>query len=222
MLRISITAAAAVAAAAVLTACGGPVQMGAAAIVGSDGISASTLNNQVANLDASYQAAKGRIQYQFPAAQVPQQVLSWLVRFQVRDRMATRRAITVTPAESQRALAAARAQARQSGATLTDLAVANGLPPDLLPQLGRYQAIEVKLVSQLDGGKLPASQSALQALSNEFNRQQCLAAKSLTIKVNPQYGQLNYAQLAVQPSASTLSAPAGMRPSQPARSAPAC
>lgn len=222
MLRISITAAAAVAALALLTACGGTVQMGSAAIVGSNGISASTLNSEVANLNAAYQAAHGRIRYQFPPARVPQQVLSWLVRFRVRDQLAVRRGITVTPAESEQALAAARAQARQSGASLTDLAVANGLPPDLLPALGRYQAIETKLVRQLDGGKLPSSQAALQALGREFNLVQCRAAKSLSIRINPQYGQLSYAQLAVVPSASTLSAPAGVRASQPSQPAPAC
>lgn len=222
VLRIPITAAAAVAAAAVLTACGGPVQMGSAAIVGSDSISATTLNSQIANLKSAYEAGKGKIKYQFPASQVPQQVLSWLVRFQVRDRLAARRGITVTPGESQRALASAQAQARQGGASLTDLAVANGLPPDQLPALGRSQAIQAKLVAMLDGGKMPTSQSGLQALSRQFNREQCLAAKSLNIKINPQFGQLNYAQLAVVPPVSTLSAPAGARASQSPPPGPAC
>lgn len=222
MLRTSITAAAAVAALAVLTACGGPVQMGAAATVGSNGISASTLDNEVANLNAAYHASKGRIQYQFPASRAPQQVLSWLLRFRVRDQLAAQHHLTVTAGQGQRALAAVQSQARQNGLTLTQLAVANGLPPDQLPQLGRFQAIETRLVGQLDGGKLPTSQSALQTLSNELSRQQCLAAKSLNIKVNPQYGKLNYTQLAVVPAASMLSAPAGVRASQPAQSAPSC
>lgn len=223
MLRTPIIAAAAVAALAVLSACG-TVQMGSAAIAGSNGISAATLSNQVRNLDAAYQAGKGRIRLQFPASRMPQQVLSWLVRFRIRDEMAAHRGITVTPGESQRALASAQAQARQSGATLTELAVANGLPPDLLPDLGRYQAIETKLISQLDGGKLPSSQSALQALSNKFNREQCLAAKGLNIRINPQFGRLDYRQLAVVPAASTLSAPAGARPlpSPSAQPGPAC
>lgn len=222
MHRIPIIAAAAGAALVLLTACGGTVQMGSAAIVGNSGISASTLNAQVSNLNAAYQAAHGRVRYQFPASRVPQQVLSWLVRFRVRDELAARRGITVTPAETQRALAAVRAQAAQSGASLRDLAVANGLPPDLLPALGRYQAIQDKLVTQLDGGKLPSSQSGLQALGQQFNRLQCQAAKSLRIRVNPQYGQLNYTQLAVVPATSTLSAPAGVRAHQAPQPAPAC
>lgn len=221
MLRTTITATAAVAALALLSACG-PAQMGAAAIVGSTGISASTLNSEVQNLDAAYRAGKGRIQLQFPAARVPQQVLSWLVRFRVQDQIAVRRGVTVTPAESQRALAAAQAQARQGGASLASLAVANGLPPDMLPALGRYQAIEAAVVRQLDGGTLPSSQSGLQALSRQFGLQQCQAAKSLNIKINPQYGQLDYPQLAVVPPVSMLSAPGGVRPSRPAQPGPAC
>lgn len=222
MLRTPIIAAAGAAALALLTACGGTVQMGAVAIVGSHGISATTLNNEVANLNAAYQAAHGRVRYQFPAGRAPQQVLSWLVRFRVRDQLADRQGISVTTAESEQSLAAARSQAAQSGASLTDLAVANGLPPDLLPALGRYQAIENKLVDQLDGGTLPSSQAGLQTLSRQFNQAQCQAAKSLGIRVNPQYGQLNYTQLAVMPAASRLSAPAGMRASQAPHSAPAC
>ncbi len=219
---IAITAAAAAAAVTLLSACG-PVQMGAAAVVGNSGITTSTLNNEVNSLNAAYQNAHGAIQYQFPASQAPQVVLSWLVRFRVRDQLAARHGITVTAGEAQRALAATAAQARQSSnLPLSDLATANGLPPDMLPQLGRYQAIENALVQQLTGGKMPSSQAGLQALSQEFNRQQCLAAKSLHIQVNPQFGQLDYAQLAVAPLTSTLSLPAGARPSPSAAPSAAC
>ncbi len=198
----------------VLTACG-PVQMGAAAIVGSQRISTATLTAQVSNLDAAYRASHGRVQFQFPRSQMPQQVLGWLVRFQVRERMATRNHITVTKADSQRALAAIAVQARQGGssASLTDLAVANGLPPDLLPELGRYQAIQNAMVNRLDGGKLPTANSALQALGAKLDHEQCIAAKSLSIQVSPRFGQFDYRQLSVVPAASTLSAPQAPLPS---------
>jgi hypothetical protein len=222
VLRTSITATAAVAALALLSACG-PVQMGQAAITGGSGIPTSTLNSEVSNLNAAYARAHGSIQYQFPASQVPQVVLSWLVRFQVRDQVAARRGITVTPAQAEQALAATAAQARQSSnLPLSDIAVANGLAPDMLPRLGRYQAIENALVRQLDGGKMPASQAGLQALSQQFNRVQCRAAKSLNIRINPQFGQLDYTQLAVVPLASTLSLPGGAKPSPSASPAPSC
>ena len=65
----------------------------------------------------------------------------------------------MTPTEVQQALAAIAASIKQSGsnATLTEVAVANGLPPDMLGELGRYQAIETKLLDRLDGGKLPSA-----------------------------------------------------------------
>jgi hypothetical protein len=196
------------AALAALTACG-PVRMGQAAITGDQGISAATLTNEVNSLQAAYQASHGSVQLQFPMSQAPQQVLAWLVRFRIRDEMAARNGITVTPAEAQAARAALAAQARQSNVTLKDLAVANGLPPDLLRELGRYQAIEGALVRKLDGGRLPPSQSGLNALSQKLDTFQCRAAKSLAIKVNPQFGRLDYNQLSVIPSALTLSAPPG-------------
>jgi hypothetical protein len=199
--------------------------MGSAAITGSHSISTVTLSNEVSNLNSTYQAAHGRIRLQFPPSQIPQQVLSWLVRFRIRDQLAARSGVSVTPAEIQRALNNVRAQARQSGtASLADLAVANGLPPDMLSGLGRYQAIESAVIGQLDGGTLPKTNAALQALGSQFNKQQCLAAKSLRISINPQYGQLDYKQIAVVPATSTLSAPEVVKPSASpsAQSAPPC
>lgn len=223
MLRTSITVAAAALAVGILAACGS-VQMGSAAIVGGHGVPAATLTKEVANLETAYKASKGAIQLQFPASQTPQQVLTWLVRFRIREQMAARNHITVTRADSQHALASIAAQARQNHVTLAQLAVANGLPPDLLPELGRYQAIEVALVSRLDGGTLPTSPSALQNLSAKFDREQCLAAKSLAIRVNPQFGRVDYGQLTIVPAALTLSAPEGgvPTPSPAPQLTPAC
>ena len=194
-----------------LTACG-TVRMGQAAITGDQGISTATLTNEVNNLEAAYRASNGAVQLQFPLSQAPRQVLSWLVRFRIREQMAVRNGVTVTRADSQRARAAIEAQAQQSHVSLANLAVANGLPPDLLPELGRYQAIQAALLRKLDGGTLPSQQSALQALSQQFNAIQCHAAKSLAIKVNPQFGRLDYGQLSIIPAESRLSAPQGGEP----------
>jgi lambda repressor-like predicted transcriptional regulator len=210
--RTPITLAAATLAAAVaLTACG-PLRMGAAAILDNNRISTATLTAEVSTLDAAYQADKAKIQLQFAASQAPQEVLSWLLRFRVQEHLAAREGITVTKAQTQQSLASLSAQAKQSGATLTDLAVANGVPPDQITELGRYQAIEDRLVQRLNGGKLPTSSTSsavLQALSAKYDKAQCLAAKSLAIEVNPQFGRLNYSQLAVIAETNTLSAPQG-------------
>ncbi len=210
MLRTSIAVAAALGATCVLAACG-PVRMGAAAIVGNQRISATTLSNEVANLEQAYQANKARIQLQFPLAQSPQQVLAWLVRFKVIDRMAVRNHVRVSNGQSQRALQPIRAQAGPSG--IKNLAVANGLPPDLLPALGKYLAIQNALVVRLYGARTPSSTAARQAIGADLNRRQCAAAKSLHILINPQFGRLDYTQLSVIPAANKLSAPESPLPS---------
>jgi hypothetical protein len=206
VLRTPITlTAAALAAALALTACGN-VQLGAAAVTHTSRIPTATVSAEVNNLDAAYKADKAKVQLQFPASQMPQQVLSWLVRFRVREQMAARNHLTITRAETQSALASASAQARQSGVTLTDLAVANGIPPDQISELGRYVAIQNQLLDRLDGGTLPTASAALQMLGNQFNTYQCRAAKSMGIRVNPQFGRLDYSQVSVIPAPAKLAA----------------
>ena len=196
-----------------LAACG-PVQLGSAAIVGGHRITTSTLTTQVANLDNTYKAGRG-ITLAFPRSEMPQEVLGWLIRFQVRDQLARREGITVTNGDIQRAVSLVAAQASQSGgAGLRTLAVENGLPPDLIAGgLGRYLATQSAVIARLDGGVPPSSAAQQQALSQQFNHAQCLAAKSLNIKINPQFGRLDYGQLGIVASANTLSAPeAGASP----------
>ena len=206
MLRTPITlTAAALAAALALTACGN-VQLGAAAVTHTSRVPTATVSAEVSNLDAAYKAGKAKVQLQFPASQMPQQVLSWLLRFRVREQMAARNHLTITRAETQSALASASAQAKQSGVTLTDLAVANGIPPDQINELGRYVAIQNQLLARLDGGTLPTASAALQTLGTQFNTYQCRAAKSMGIRVNPQFGQLDYSQVSVIPAPAKLAA----------------
>jgi hypothetical protein len=213
--RSSIRLAAVVFAAGLAAAACGTVKMGAAAIVGDQRISTTNLGQEVNNLDAGYQAYKSKIQLQYPESQAPQQVLAWLVRFQVRDRLAQQQGITITPADEQQALATINAQIQQSGssASLPEVAVANGLPPDMISALGRYQAIQTKLLDRLDGGKLPSATAAQRALENKFNGTQCRAAKSLDIQINPQFGTLDYNTFAIIPATTSLSQAQGASPS---------
>jgi SurA-like N-terminal domain len=207
VLRTWMKVAAAVLIGGVAVAACGTVKMGAAAIVGNQRVSSSNLSAEVSNLNAGYQKYHHQVQLQFPASQMPQQVLAWIVRFRVRDRLAQREGITVTPADVQQALSAITASIKQSGesATLPEVAVANGLPPDMINDLGQYQAIETKVLDRLDGGKLPSATSAQQALEDKFNKSQCLAAKSLNIQINPQFGELNYSDFSVVLAPSGLS-----------------
>jgi peptidyl-prolyl cis-trans isomerase SurA len=192
-----------------LTACGS-VQLGAAAIVGNQRITTSGLTTQVSDLTSYYNAHKSKVQLQFPESEMPQQVLAWLIRFQVREQLAKREGVTVTAGEIQQAIAEITSEEKQSGQTssLVNLAAANGLPPDLLTSgLGQYEAIETVIVARM-GGASATSQSAQEKLSADFNHDQCLAAKSLKIRINPQFGRLDYSQLDIVASANTLSAPA--------------
>ena len=198
--------AAAVAATCALSACG-PVKMGSAAITGGQRLTSTTLTDQVTALENAYQASNGKIQLQFPKSEAPQEVLGWLLRFRIRDELAARNHVVVTAGESQRALAALAQQTGRTGPAFVQLAVANGLAPDMLPELGRYEAIQRDMFVRLNGGTLPRTQARVTILNVQFNHRECVAAKSLNIQVNPQFGQLDYRTYSVVPAPSTLSAP---------------
>jgi hypothetical protein len=204
--------AAAAAATCALSACG-PVKMGSAAITGGQRLTMTTLSDQVTDLENAVQAGRGKIQLQFPQSRAPQQVLGWLLRFRIRDELAARNHVVVTAGESQRALAGLARQTGRTGPAFVQLAVANGLAPDMLPELGRYEAIQNDMFIRLNGGTLPRTQARVQVLSAQFNRRECVAAKSLSIQVNPQYGQMDYGTYSVIPAPSTLSAPTTPSPS---------
>ena len=140
-------------------------------------------------------------------AQETQQTLTWLVRFQIHDELARQAGITVTSAQAQKALAeiyaAAKANAQAQGisnVTLDLILVANGIPPNLAAEVGRYQAIDDQFVKQANGGQVPTSTSAQSATTAKLQQAQCVAAKALKVQINPQFGQLNYTQVQVVPA----------------------
>jgi hypothetical protein len=188
--------------------------MGAAAITGSQRVTIGTLDTETSKLASAAKSYPGQVQ--LTPTQITQQTLSWLVRFKINDQLASQSGITVTSAQAQKALksilAAAQAQAAQSGVTnvsLQLLMVANGIAPNLGEQLGRYQAIETQYITNISGGTLPATTSAQTAADNKLRHAQCLAAKSLDIKVNPQFGRMDYSNYAVVAGSDTVSRPAG-------------
>jgi len=204
---------AAAAAAGVLAVAGcGQTQLGAAALYSNQRISTAKLTAEVANLNTYYQADKAKLHPQYTPAQMPQQVLSWMLRFATTDQLALRLGIHVTPRSAQQQADAEKAKLAQSGNTLKEAAVLNGLPPDLLPHLGRWLAIQFKLEKVLSHGVAPTTNAAQQALLAKINHVQCLAAKSMHIKVNPQYGAYDYHQFAVVPLPNKLSTVPGARP----------
>jgi hypothetical protein len=194
--------------------CGSPVKMGAAAVVGDQRITLATLDTEVTSLSQAAKLYPGTVQLS-PEEEV-QQTLTWLVRFKINDELARRAGITVSTAQAQQALAqiyaAAKANAQAQGisdVTLKLILVANGIPPNLASEVGRYQAIDEQFVRQANGGELPTSSADQTATTDKLNQARCEAAKALKIQVNPQFGRLNYTQYAVVTAPSKVSRPAG-------------
>lgn len=201
------------------------MKMGAAAITGNSRITSGNLTGQVANLNAAYRKdqAKG-VKPQRSAAQETQQVLSWLITFKIYDRLARQHGIAVTPADTDKQITALSAEAKSNGLTVQQyVSAAGAVPPDLLQQLGRYLAILTALEYRLDGGKAPTTSSGQTALETKVGHDQCLAAKSLGISVNPQYGQFDYSSYSVVSKPPTLAADPSPTPkTSPAVTSPPC
>lgn len=211
--RLIKVSAVALGAGLVVTACS-PVKLGAAAVVGNQRITIATLDTEVTALGRTVKLYPGTVQ--LSQAQQTQQTLTWLIRFKVNDELARQAGITVSTAQAEKALAeiyaAAKASAQAQGiskVTLNLILVANGIPPNLASQVGRYQAIDDKFAQQVNGGQEPTSTSAQSATTAKLTKARCLAAKALKIKVNPQFGQLNYDQITVVAAPGTVFRAAG-------------
>jgi hypothetical protein len=208
--RTSMQLAAAVLAGGLAVAGCGTLKLGAAAITGHSRISSTTLTDQVSNLSAAYRTdARKGIKPQRATGQEPQQVLTWLLTFRIYDKLAQLHGISVSQTAVQSQLTALQAQAAQEKvSTQVYVSAAGAVPPDLVPQIGRYFAILAAFQRRLDGGKAPTAQAGQAALQNRVGHAQCLAAKNLGIKVNPQYGEFDYTSFSVVPAPSKLAAAA--------------
>ncbi len=227
-LRRLVKASAVVLGAGLLLAGCSPVKMGAAAITGSQRITIATLATEVTNLSQTVKLYPGTIQ--MSSAQETQETLSWLVRFQVNDELARQAGITVTPAQAEAALAeiyaAAKANAEAQGlsnVTLNLILAANGIPPNLSAEVGQYQSIQDQFIKQANGGTVPTTIPAQTATTAKLQHAQCVAAKTLAIQINPQFGQLNYTQLQVVSAPNPVAAsPGPAKPTPSAGLTPAC
>ena len=211
--RLIKVSAVALGAGLVLTACG-PVKLGSAAIVGNERITIATLDNEVTKLSQTVKLYPSSVQ--LSQEQQTQQTLTWLIRFEINDELARQAGITVSTAQAEKALdeiySAAKASAQAQGisnVTLGLILAANGIPPNLANEVGRYQAIDDKFAEQVNGGQEPTSTAAQSATTAKLNMARCRAAKVLSVQVNPQFGRFDYSQVAVVPSPGIVSLPAG-------------
>jgi hypothetical protein len=211
--RLIKVSAVALGAGLVVAGCG-PVKMGSAAITGDERITLATLDTEVTSLSQAAKLYPGTVQ--LSQEQEVQQTLTWLVRFKINDELARRAGITVSTAQAQQALAqiyaAAKASAQAQGisnVTLKLILVANGIPPNLASEVGRYQAIDDQFVRRANGGQLPTSSADQTATTDKLNQARCDAAKALKIQINPQFGRLNYTQYAIVAAPGKVTGPAG-------------
>jgi hypothetical protein len=208
--RVAALGAAGLGACAVLAACA-PVQAGSAAIVGNQRITVSSLDTQVSNWETAAKPYAGS-GLQVTSANAPTAVLSWLIRFAVMDQVAASNGISVTEAQSQAALSSLSAAASQAGASSTSmLLIANGVSPQMFPQVGQWEAQQTAYGLKANGGKEPTTQAEADKINSAVNTAQCSAAKSLNIQVSPQFGRFDYATatFGVVPAENVLSRPAG-------------
>lgn len=208
MSRRAAVLAAAVAAGCVAVSACSSVQLGAAAIAGSTRISSATLTASATNLTAAYKTDKAKgISPQAPVGQATQQALTWLIAFPIYNKIAEQQGINITPAHIDKEFSAVSAAARQNKVTVPEyVSAAFALPPDLVPQFGRYLAIATTLQDRITGGKAPSTQADETRLESAVDHYQCVASKSLGVSVNPQFGEFDYGNYSVVPAPPTLAA----------------
>jgi hypothetical protein len=203
-----------------LSACS-PVQMGAAAIVGNGRISQSTLASDVNDLQTVQSGNPGGVA-RLTSAQMTPTVLTWMIGFKIMDRAASNAGVSVSSAQVQHGISdaqlSAESQVQQQQLSLSDpraltlisVKGVNGIKavnPQLLDSVGRYQAQLDALAAKFSGGKPMSAlkQADFARINAELSRLTLQSAKSLNIKVNPQYGKMNLTPFAVVPAPDTLS-----------------
>ena len=223
-----LAAGVAVAGACALLAACSPVKMGAAAIVGNDRITTSSLDSQVSNLQADIAQYDPGVQVNAPI--LPKLVLGQLISFAVRDQTAKDLGVTVSQSDIDQAITYvfnSSVQAGNSYSSQQQLIVSQAVPLSLRDEFGRYYAVELDFLKSKNGGQLPTSNSAaVQQQVSQFSTAECRAAKGLNIQVNPQFGQLSFDQNSglyqVGTASDTLSAAGGSKPVTTAPYTPSC
>jgi hypothetical protein len=210
---------------ALIAACS-PVKAGAAAIVGNQRITVSSLDTQVSYLQAAAKPYGSAIN--LTSAEQPAAVLTWLVRFDIMDQVAAANGISVTQAQSQAGLAEIQSEAASSASedgysSAQALFLGNGISPQMLPALGTWVAQESAYQLKVNGGKAATTTTESNAVTAKYDKAECQAAKSLNIQVSPQYGRVDYSTYTIVAASNPLSLPAGTpSPASTTGLVPAC
>lgn len=181
---VSIAAAALLLASPALTACGsGPAQPGAAAVVGDQRITVSSLQDKVNEVRAAQSASPQAAQLISASGKLSAQTLSMLVQNTVIERAASDAGVTVSDGEVQQQKAAAL---QQFGGSEQALDAALLQQYDIVPSgadsFFRTNALVGKLIMSL--GFQPGSDGGQTAIVNAISK----TADRLGVKINPRYG----------------------------------
>ncbi|WUH93204.1 SurA N-terminal domain-containing protein [Streptomyces sp. NBC_00433] len=181
---VSIAAAALLLASPALTACGsGPAQPGAAAVVGDQRITVSTLESKVNQVRAAQAASPQADQLISAGGKLSSQTLSMLVQNTVIERAASDAGVTVSDDEVQQQHAAAL---QQFGGNEQALDAALLQQYDIVPSgadsFFRTNALVGKLIVSL--GFQPGSDGGQTAVVDAIAK----TADHLGVKINPRYG----------------------------------
>ncbi|WP_067483403.1 hypothetical protein [Actinomadura hibisca] len=204
-MRVKILATVAAAAAA-LTACGGAAQPGAAALIGDDRISVSSLNTAVTDWEKEFRADPVANQMRDGAG--PEQgdqsesdvrnALAALVNFRIADEAAKDAGVSVTGGQTDQVMSVLNQQGGAPSHTL-----ASGLPKRYTQDFARYLATRELILRRLGAGDAPAdAQPDAQATAQVRERWNTLLVRTATrmkIKINPRYGSFDPNQVEIAP-----------------------
>ncbi|MEU9532450.1 SurA N-terminal domain-containing protein [Streptomyces sp. NPDC048213] len=188
--RTALTVSAALLAAApLLTACGSQAHPGAAAVVGGDRITVSTVQAQVADVREAQGSSPQSAQLTNQSGQLARAKLHGLILDRVLDRAAADAGVTVTRAEIQRMRQSAVAQYQGEKGLRQAVLQERWLAPGQIDAFLREQIQITKLGQAL--GADPSTPEGTKAIGDALTN----ASKALKVDVNPRYGTWDNKQI---------------------------
>ncbi|WMX46667.1 SurA N-terminal domain-containing protein [Streptomyces roseicoloratus] len=178
---LSVSAAALLAAAPLLTACGSDAHPGAAAVVGGQRIEVSSLQAQVEDVRSAQQASPNAAQLIRETGDLSRQKLHDMIFDRVAEKVAEDHGVTVDRAEVQQARGEFVRQSGGEQQLRAALLQQRGVAPDQVDDVARRAVLMNKIAAKLGATDTPEGQKKL---TDAFSR----ASKALDIDVNPRFG----------------------------------
>ncbi|WP_051804485.1 SurA N-terminal domain-containing protein [Streptomyces griseus] len=191
-----VLSAALLAAAPLLTACGGEAHPGAAAVVGGERIDVSTLQAQVKAARDAQSTSPQAAQLIAATGDLGRQKLNGLIFDRILGKVAADAGVTATRAELQQTHAAfVRENGGEEGLEAV-LLQQQGVAPGQVDDVVRRNVLMTKVIEKLGVTETPEGQKKLQGVFSE-------ASKALAIDVNPRYGAWDDTKVQLDTGANT-------------------